>query len=185
MTSLRLAAADNNVPPSVPHVRVPSSDANVGDPHSIPANANGWALYRDRTVALLRRYLRLSLDLGRTPSLLGGQMFRARVTAYRAHTFEDVVIFVHDMEQCLRRLDPLSRILIAKIVLAEYTSDEVAGQLRTTRRQINRRLELALDQTSEMLVTSDLMFSMHADRLPPKNRPVRVDHDSWWPDRTH
>ncbi len=159
-----------------------AADPNPPDTRSleIPQDCNGWALYRDRTVAMLRKYFRMSLDLGRTPSLLGGELFRARVTAYQAHTFEDVVIFVHDMEQCLRRLDALSRLLLGKIVLQEYTTDEVAAELRTNRRQLNRRLELALDLTSEILVMADLMQPLHESGLPPKKRPARADCDSWW-----
>ncbi len=146
------------------------------------ADVNGWALYRDRTRAMLRKYFRMSLDLGRVPSILGGQLFRARITTYQARNFEDVVIFVHDMEQCLRRLDPLSRLLIARVVLEEYESDEVASQLRTTRRQVNRRLETALDRASELLVECQLMQAIHRDGLPPKKRPARADSDRWWTD---
>ena len=169
MMLLTLAAgAEEDFPPS--------------QPAQIPPDCDGWALYRDRTIAMLRKYFRMSLDLGRVPSLLGGELFRARVTAYQAHTFEDVVVFVHDMERCLERLDPLSRLLIARIILQEYTSDEVAVQVRTTRRQVNRRLDMALDRTSEILVTSDLMQALHRSSLPPKKRPTRVDCDSWWTD---
>jgi hypothetical protein len=157
-------------------------DSVSSQPHRTPYECNGWALYRDRTIAMLRKYFRMSLDLGRVPSLLGGELFRARVTVYQAHTFEDVVVFVHDMERCLERLDPLSRLLIARIVLQEYSSDEVAVQVRTTRRQVNRRLDLALDRTSEILVTADLMQALHRSTLPPKKRPTRVDCDSWWAD---
>ena len=159
------AAADSDVPP-------PSSSY-------IPDECNGWALYRDRTVAMIRKYFRMSLNLGRVPSLLGGQLFRTRVTVYEARSFEDVVIFVHDMEQCLRRLDPLSRIMIAKLVLQEYTTDEVAQQLRTTRRQVQRRLEMALDRTSEILILSEMMQPLHRD-APPTKRNTRSDCDSWW-----
>ena len=146
----------------------------------IPADANGWALYRDRTVAMLRRYLRMSLNIGRTPSVLGGELFRARVTAYKAHTFEEVVIFVHDMESCLRRLDPLSRLLIAKMTLQEFTGEEVAEQLRAPRRAVYRRYELALDLVTEMLATNELMDPFRGERLPPRKRPARADSDSWW-----
>jgi hypothetical protein len=43
-------------------------------------------LYRDRTVGLLRRYMRLSVEVGRLPSLLGREFFRTRVTSYRVST---------------------------------------------------------------------------------------------------
>src|SRR3984885_4278345 len=61
--------------------------------------------YRRYTEAILRRYLRMSLEAGRAPSLLGREMFRGQVTSYRVHSFEDVVIFVHDVETCLKKLD--------------------------------------------------------------------------------
>jgi hypothetical protein len=64
------------------------------------SNPDLW-LYRERTVALLKRYLRLSVEVGRLPSLLGREFFRARVTSYRMASFEDAVIFVHDVEHCL------------------------------------------------------------------------------------
>ena len=65
-------------------------------------------IYRGRTVAMLRRYMRYSIETGRLPSLLGRESFRAKVTSYTVVTFEDRVIFVHDMEKCLDRLDEFS-----------------------------------------------------------------------------
>lgn len=38
--------------------------------------------YRGRTVAMLRRYMRYSIETGRLPSLLGREFFRAKVTSY-------------------------------------------------------------------------------------------------------
>ena len=64
------------------------------------------AFYRKYTEALLRRYVRMSLEAGRVPSLLGQEMFRAKVTHYRIASFEDVVIFLHDIEHCLAQLSP-------------------------------------------------------------------------------
>jgi hypothetical protein len=84
-------------------------------------NADLW-LYRERTVALLKRYLRLSIEVGRLPSLLGREFFRTRVTSYRMASFENAVIFVHDVEHCLEKLDDFSQKLIAKIVLQEYNA---------------------------------------------------------------
>jgi len=45
--------------------------------------------YRGRTVAMLRRYMRYSIETGRLPSLLGRELFRAKVTSYTVVTFED------------------------------------------------------------------------------------------------
>ena len=61
-------------------------------------------LYRSYSVGLLRRYFRMSMELGRLPSLVGREFFRAKVTSYRITSFEDVVILCHDVERCLQRL---------------------------------------------------------------------------------
>jgi hypothetical protein len=75
-------------------------------PASIGSDPDLW-LYRERTVALLRRYLRISIEVGRLPSLLGRELFRSKVTSYRMSSFEDGVIFVHDVEQAVDKLDLL------------------------------------------------------------------------------
>src|ERR1700726_1483370 len=49
-------------------------------------NPDLW-MYRRRTVSLLRRYMRFSLETGRLPSFVGREFFRAKVTSYRATTF--------------------------------------------------------------------------------------------------
>ncbi len=92
--------------------------------------------YRSRTVALLRRYARASVEVGRLPSLLGREFFRSRVTAYTMRNFEDVVIFVYDMERAINKLGPLEKKLLAMNVLEEYTQAEIARLLGCTRRWI-------------------------------------------------
>jgi hypothetical protein len=81
-----------------------------------PGDPDLW-LYRRRTVGILRKYMRISIEVGRLPSLLGREFFRARVTSYRASSFEDAVIFVHDVERSLEQLSEFDKKLIAKIVL--------------------------------------------------------------------
>jgi hypothetical protein len=46
----------------------------AADTHPPSSNPDLW-LYRDRTVALLRRYMRISIEVGRMPSLLGREFF--------------------------------------------------------------------------------------------------------------
>src|SRR5579864_1608147 len=71
-------------------------------------------IYRRRTVTMLRRYMRYSIETGRLPSLLGREFFRSKITSYTVASFEDRVIFVHDMENCLKRLDEFSRQILAR-----------------------------------------------------------------------
>jgi DNA-directed RNA polymerase specialized sigma24 family protein len=120
------------------------------------ANPDLW-MYRDRTIAILKRYMRLSVEVGRLPSLLGREFFRTRVTSYHVATFEDTVIFVHDVERMLGRLDPFSQKLIAKIVLQEYTQDEAAELLGCWRRTVGRRFPEAIDRLSEMFLEGGML----------------------------
>lgn len=141
----------------------------------VPEECSGWGLYRDHTVALLRKYFRMSLDLGRVPSVLGGQLFRAKVTTYTVHTFEDVVIFVHDVERCLEKLDIESRVIIARIVLQDFSHDEAAEEFGMSRRQVVRSLGIALDKAAEILLECGLMEPLHGkDGLPPKKEVERA-----------
>jgi hypothetical protein len=82
------------------------------------------AICRQRTIQFLRRYFKMSMEVARVPSLLGREVFRARVTSHRMDTFEDTVYFVHDIERCLERLDPESQSLIARIVFQDYSQEE-------------------------------------------------------------
>jgi len=112
--------------------------------------------YRGRTMGLLRRYFHMSLDIGRLPSLLGREFFRARVTSYHVHSFEDVVILVHDVERCLERLDEFARELVARVVLQDYTWDETAVLMGCSRRTVARRFPRTLDRLSEIFSGSGI-----------------------------
>jgi len=124
-----------------------------------PADPSLW-LYRDRTVALLRRYLRLSLQVGRLPSLLGREVIRAHVTGYQAATFEDAVIFVHDVERCLEDLPPFDKTLIALIVLQDYTQLETAQILGCGLRTVARNYPETLDRVSEIFLQRGILLPL-------------------------
>lgn len=113
--------------------------------------------YRDRTVALLRRYARASVEVGRLPSLLGRECFRAKVSSYPMASFEDIVIFVHDMDRVLRRLNPFQQRLIAMNVLEEYSLREVARLVPCPLRTVEREIPDALDELSRVLLESGLI----------------------------
>lgn len=124
------------------------------------ANPDLW-LYRERTMALLRRYLRVSIEVGRLPSLLGRELFRSKVTSYRMSSFEDGIIFVYDVERALDQLSPFSQQMVAAIIFQEYTQDEAAEVLRCARRTICREFPLTIDRISEIFLDGGLL-----NRLP-------------------
>ena len=122
-------------------------------------NPDLW-MYRDRTVGLLRRYMRLSIEVGRTPSLLGREFFRSRVTSYGASTFEDSVIFVHDVERSLEELNEFEKKLIAKIVLQRFSREEAGRLLGCGYRTVERLFPEALDRVSEILLERGILTGL-------------------------
>ncbi len=119
-------------------------------------------IYRARTVGMLRRYMRYSIETGRLPSLLGREFFRAKVTSYTVVAFEDRVIFVHDMERCLEKLDEFSRQIIARHILQEHDRWATARLLNCNEKTVRRLTPLALDTLSEILIDVGLLKRMES-----------------------
>ncbi len=122
-------------------------------------NPDLW-MYRDRTVRLLRRYMRFSIETGRLPSLIGREFFRAKVSFYRAVTFEDRVIFVRDVEKCLGRLEYWDQQLIARVILQEHSHTQTAYLLHCSRKTVQRRVQEVLDLLGEDFLKSGLLTEL-------------------------
>ncbi len=125
----------------------PPTEAQLQD-DPLDRNPDLW-MYRGRTLALLRRYMRFSLETGRLPSFIGRECFRAKVSCYTTTTFEDRVIFVRDVEKSLERLEYWDQQLIARIVLQEYEQEQAARILHCGLRTVERRLPQVIDLLSE------------------------------------
>lgn len=115
------------------------------------------AIYRATTVAFLRKYFRMAVELGHLPSLLGREFFRTHVTAYGTSTFEDAVIFTHDVERCLDSLEPPLQAVIARVVFQEYTQAEAARLLGWSVRTLERRYGEAVDRLTHVFVERGLL----------------------------
>jgi hypothetical protein len=131
-------------------------------------------MYRAHTLGLLRRYFRMSLELGRLPSLVGREIFRARVSSYRASSFEDLVIFVTDVERCVERLDEKSQLAIARVIFQEYSVEEASRMLGCTERSIRTRLAGGLDRLAYIFLLRGLLrpFALHEIACQEAKRPL-------------
>jgi hypothetical protein len=132
----------------------------------LPAPSPQLAFYRKYTSAMLRRYVRMSLEVGRVPSLLGRELFRAKVTSYRVESFEDVVIFCHDVERCLQRLSPGDQYIVDRMALKEYTVCETAELLSTDPRGIVRRYNRAIDRLTAIFLEFKLLDLQKSCQAP-------------------
>ncbi len=115
------------------------------------------AFYRRHTESLMRRYLYASMQVGRAPSILGDPVSRGWASSRPVKTFEDAVIFVLDIENCLGKLGSLDRELLSRVVLQEYTQVEAAMMLGMSIRTVSYRFPLALDRLTEKLLEASLL----------------------------
>jgi DNA-directed RNA polymerase specialized sigma24 family protein len=120
----------------------------------------GRTFYRSYTETILRRYSKMSMEAGRVSSLLGRELFRGDVTSYKVHSFDDVVIFVHDVEKCLAKLDNGQQQLIERIAIQEYSQGEAAEMMGLSLRSVLRRYGEALDRLTQLLLEAGLLYSM-------------------------
>jgi hypothetical protein len=137
--------------------RLPPAVVESDEPASETGAVVSYAFYRKHTENLLRRYLYASMQVGRSPNLLGESVGRGWVSSRRVRTFEDALIFVLDVERCLDRLSKLDRQMITRIVLQEYTHAEAAVMIGISTRSIGNHLPLAIDRLTETLVEADLL----------------------------
>jgi hypothetical protein len=110
------------------------------------------AFYRKYTEGLLQRYVRLSMESGKVPSLLGQEMFRGKVTSYQVGSFVDSVIFVHDVDKCIAKLDEEQQQLISRIAIQQYTLAEAASLLGLRPRTVVRRYGQAVDRLTKVFL---------------------------------
>ena len=120
--------------------------------------------YRGQTFAIMRHFFEISSHLGRLPSLLGREFFRARVSHHAIPSFEDQAVFVRDVELCFARLSEPHAEMITLIALYSFSREEVAHMLRASRTWVSIRTAEALDALSEIFLQARLLREDHPDR---------------------
>lgn len=126
--------------------------AETALPHARPKPISGLAFYRKHTLALLQRYLQLSMELGRAPCVLGRIVLRGHVSSYRLRTFEDGLIFVLDVERCIERLDKVSREIIVHIALEDYSVMQAVVLTGHSQRSVTRIYGDAMDRLTRLFM---------------------------------
>lgn len=140
--------------PALPCILADAAAVAATDlPIARPKPIDGLAFYRKHTVGLLRRYLQTSMEIGRSPCVLGNMVFRGRMSSYRLRSFEDGVIFIFDVEKCLKQLDPLSRKILTHIALEDYTAPEAARLTGESERSVQRIYGEALGRLTRIFLT--------------------------------
>jgi hypothetical protein len=142
---------------TLPYVWAAVSDQRV-EKNTRLRPLGGLTFYRKSTETLLRRYMRVSMDMGRVPSVMANTVFRGRASSRRIKNFEDAVIFVIDVEKCLKRLDGVSQELVARIALQEYTQAEAAELMQQGVRSVTRKYGEVLDRLTSIFLDAKLLI---------------------------
>jgi DNA-directed RNA polymerase specialized sigma24 family protein len=140
----------------------------IDDAWDSGANPDLW-LYRRRTEAILRKLFRMSVEVGRLPSILGSEFFRTHVTSYSVSSFEDAVIFVHDVERCVAKLDHVSQTLIGRVILQGFTHEEAGRLFGCTRWTVERNLPEAVDRLSEIFLAAGILELVEGPKASDEN----------------
>ena len=134
--------------------------------------------FRAQTLAIVRHFFEISCQIGRLPSILGREFFRARVSHHAIPSFEEQVVFVHDVERALARLNPQDADVVSLVGLYQYSLDEVATLLGRSRSSIAQRFADSVDRLAEIFLASGLLREDRPDRrvqhFDPEETPHRV-----------
>jgi len=120
--------------------------------------------FRGQTLALVRHYVELSSQLGRLPSLMGREFFRARVSHHAIPSFEEQAVFVRDVELSIGKLSAEHQEIVMIAGLYNFTHDEIAGMLHISRSAVRTWFAEALDALSEIFLRAGILSEHRPDR---------------------
>jgi DNA-directed RNA polymerase specialized sigma24 family protein len=146
--------------------------------------------FRAQTIAIVRHFYEIASQIGRLPSILGREFFRAKVSHHTIPSFEEQAVFVHDVEHALGKLDEKAAEVVALVGLFQYSLDDVAMMLKVSRSRVAQRYAESIDQLAERFLETGLLREDRPDRqirhfqmdesrprlrpLPPKKQPASV-----------
>lgn len=146
--------------------------------------------YRGQTLAIVRRFFEMSCQLGRLPSILGREFFRAKVSHHAIPSFEDQALFSHDVRQSLTKLDEQDMEVLTLVGLYDLNLDEAARLLGCSPGYLSQRFAEAVARLTQIFLDSGVLRRERPDRrqaqmkgrklpaseLPPKKACGSVHH---------
>jgi hypothetical protein len=120
--------------------------------------------YRGQTLAIVRHFFEISSQLGRLPSILGREFFRAKVSYHGIPSFEDQVLFTHDVEQALQQLDEEAIEVLTLVGLYDLTHHEAAKMLHRSEGCISQRYAEAIAHLTQIFLDTGLVRRDRPDR---------------------
>lgn len=120
--------------------------------------------YRGQTLAIVRHYFEMSCQLGRLPSILGREFFRAKVSHHAIPSFEDQALFAHDVEQALLKLEDEDLQILTLVGFYDLTLQEVAMMLGRSEGCISQHYGEAVARLTQIFLDSGVLQRERPDR---------------------
>jgi Sigma-70, region 4 len=120
--------------------------------------------FRSQTLAIVRHFFEIACQIGRLPSILGREFFRAKVSHHAVPSFEEQAVFVHAVERALGRLNEQDAEVIALVGLFQYSLDEVAAILGRSRTAVAVRFADSVDHLAEIFLATGMLREDRPDR---------------------
>ncbi len=120
--------------------------------------------YRGQTLAIVRHFFEMSCQLGRLPSILGREFFRAKVSHHAVPSFEDQALFAHDVQQSLLKLDEDDLEVITLIGLYGLTYDAAGEMLHRSAGCVGQRYMEALTRLTQIFLDAGIVRRERPDR---------------------
>jgi len=130
--------------------------------------------FRGQTLAMVRHYFELSSQIGRLPSLMGREFFRAKVSHHAVPSFEDQAVFVRDVELCIFRLNAEQQELVMIAGMYDFSNEEIAAMLHISKSAAGHWFNAALDALSEIFLEAGLLSEQRPDR---RQRQVQQEQE--------
>jgi hypothetical protein len=120
--------------------------------------------FRSQTLAIVRHFYEIASQIGRLPSILGREFFRAKISHHAIPSFEEQIVFIHDVEHALARLGEQDAEVIALVGLFHCTLDDAADILGRSRRTVVQRYADSIDRLAEIFLETGLLSESRTDR---------------------
>jgi hypothetical protein len=149
--------------------------------------------FRSQTLAIVRHFYEIASQIGRLPSILGREFFRAKISHHAIPSFEEQVVFIHDVEHALARLGEQDAGVIALVGLFHCTLNDAADMLGRSRRTVVQRYADSIDRLAEIFLETGMLNETRTDRrvtrfhsgvqdspvLPPKKPVASVSMEAY------
>jgi AraC-like DNA-binding protein len=122
--------------------------------------------YRSQALGIVRHFFEIASQIGRLPSIMGREFFRAKVSHHAIPSFEEQAVFVLDVEAALARLNERDGELVAMLGLFHYSMDDVARMLGRSRSYVAQHFADSVDQLAQIFLETGLLKEDRPDRWP-------------------